>query len=606
MQRKLVILISVFLIISSLVTMSCSSGTTTTSKTTTSTTPSNTTTTTKPATTTASGVPQYGGSLTLTQAGDVLGFDEGFQATFFVTTNHLTHDEPLSGDWAKGPAGTNEYSWLSNGNYAWASKGPSVAESYDIPEPGHIVFHIRKGIHFGLNPNSEASRLVGGRELTGDDVLYTMNRMLTLSTSYWKTGAPAFCASAKATLTDPWTVDVTCNPVDAYNFAAYLVDWCSIIPKEVVQKYGDLRDWHSSVGSGAFMLTDFVSNSSVTYVKNPNYWRTDPVGPGKGNQLPYVDGVRVLIISDASTQQSAMRTGKLDILIEQNWDDAKAVRGSISGLNELNYIYQNPSQIFLRTDKKDLPYNDIKVRHALMYATNFDSIIKDFMDGQAFAQSFPITPMPDFKSVYVPLEEASAEIQDLYKYQPDKARALLKEAGYPDGFTSNIIYSNLGTFNVDYLSIIKEMWSEVGITLNLVPVEYASFNTRWNQRNYDDMLFGLMASAGTYRRGTNFAGTGGGWNLSYITDPKAAEARDKMVELFNAGDDAGCDAVMKEFTKYLLYQAWVIPCPVQKRVTFWQSWIKGYHGELSCGIINEGQHNMYIWIDQAQKKSMGY
>jgi peptide/nickel transport system substrate-binding protein len=572
------------------------------------TTPSATTAkpTTPAPTTVATDKPKYGGTLNLYQAGDVLGFDEGYQAAFFVTTNHLTHDEPLTGDWAKGPAGTGQYSWFSNANYSWASKAGSVAESYEIPAAGRIIFHIRHGIRFGLNADSPASRLVAGRELTGDDVAYTINRMLTLQGSYWRTAAPTWTAGAKVNQIDKWTVEVTCDPVDAYNYAAYLVDWCSIQAKEVVDKYGDLRDWRNSVGSGPFFLTDFVANSSISYVKNPKYWRTDPAGPGKGNQLPYVDAIKVLIIPDVSTAQAAVRTGKIDIIAAQMWDDAKALRTTAKNLNEVAYVPQNPSQIFMHTDKQELPYKDIRVRQALMYATDFNTIINDFMSGQAFAQSFPITPMPDFKSAYLPLEEAPAAVQDLYKYNPDKAKKLLSDAGYPNGFKPSIMYSNLGTFNVDYLSIIKDMWAKVGVNLTLVPLENAALNTRWNARNYDDMLYGLMASAGTYRRSTNLVGNGGGWNLSFVTDPKATEARDKMLTLFNGGDDAGCDAVMKEFTKYALEQAWVIPTPVQKVVTFWQPWIKGYHGESSPGIINEGQQNMYIWVDQDLKKQSGY
>jgi peptide/nickel transport system substrate-binding protein len=608
LNKKCVLL--TFCILTSIVLfiISCGSGTTTTTTSQT-TAVGPTTTTTAPTTKTstpASDKPKYGGTLNLFQAGDVLGFDEGFQAAFFVTTNHLTHDEPLTGDWSKGPAGTNEYSWFSNANYSWASKAGSVAESYELPSVGRIVLHIRHGIHFGLNPDSAASKLVNGRELTGDDVAYTINRMLTLQGSYWKTAAPTFSASAKVSQPDKWTVEVNCDPADAYNYAAYLVDWCSIQAKEVVDKYGDLRDWRNSVGSGPFFLTDFVSNSSISYVKNPNYWRQDPVGPGKGNQLPYVDKIKVLIIPDASTRESAMRTGKLDIYGGNTWDDANNIRKTVKNLNEVSYVIQNPSQLFMRTDKQDLPYKDIRVRQALMYATDYDSIIKDFMAGHAYAQSFPITPMPDFKSVYVPLDQCSPAVQDLYKYNPDKAKKSLSDAGYPNGFKCSVMYNNTGTAAVDYLSIVKGMWAKVGVDLTLVPVENAAFNTRWNARNYDDMLFGLMASAGTYRRGTNFAGAGGGWNLSYITDPKAAEARDKMLTLFNSGDDAGCDAVMREFTKYLLEQAWVIPNPVQEYVTFWQPWVKNYHGESSPGIINEGQQNMYIWVDQDLKTQLGY
>jgi peptide/nickel transport system substrate-binding protein len=591
-----------------LLTLSCGSGSPATTVPGTTTVKPTITTAVPPTTTSApaSEKPKYGGILNLYQAGDVLGFDEGYQAAFFVTTNHLTHDEPLTGDWAKGPAGTNEYSWFSNANYSWASKTGSVAESYEIPAAGRIIFHIRRGIRFGLNPDSAASKLVGGRELTGDDVAYTINRMLTLQGSYWRTAAPTFTAGAKVTVVDKWTVEVTCDPADAYNFAAYLVDWCSIQAKEVVDKYGDLRDWRNSVGSGPFFLTDFVANSSISYQKNPNYWRKDPAGPGKGNQLPYVDRVKVLIIPDVSTAQSAVRTGKIDIMGAQTWDDAKALRTTVKSLNEVAYVPQNPSQLFMHTDRQDLPYKDIRVRQALMYAVDYDSIIKNFLSGEAFAQSFPITPMPDFKSAYLPLAEAPAAVQDLYKYNPEKAKKLLADAGYPNGFKCSVMYSSLGSFNGDYLSIIKDMWAKVNVTLSLVPLENAAHNTRWNARNYDDMLFGLMASAGTYRRSTNLVGTGGGWNLSFVTDPKAMEARDKMLALFNAGDDAACDAVMKEFTKYALEQAWVIPTPVQKVVTFWQPWVKGYHGESSPGIINEGQQNMYIWVDQDLKAKLGY
>lgn len=606
MNTRRLSLIAGFLLLVSLVLMSCGSGTTTTTTTSATSKPTTTTTTKPPTSKPGTDTPQYGGSLNIARTGDILGFDEGFQAVFFTVTNHLTHDEPLTGDWAKGPAGTNEYSWLSNGNYSWASKGASVAESYEIPEPGKIILHIRKGIHFGLNPDSPASLLVNGRELTGEDVEWTMNRMRTMKTSYWVTGHPSFVAGLSIKLVDKWTVEATCNPADAYSYAAYLVDWCSILPREVVEKYGDVRDWKNSVGSGPFFLTDFVSNSSASFEKNKNYWRTDPVGPGKGNKLPYIDRIKLLIITDTSTLHSAMRTGKLDILQGQTWDDAKNVRGGIEGLNELSYIYQNPNQLFMRTDKQDLPYKDKRVRQALMYATDYDAIINDFMEGKAFAQSFPITPMPDFKTVYIPLEDLSADIQDLFKYNPEKAKTLLTEAGYPDGFKCSIMYSSTGNFNVDYLSIIKDMWAKVGVDLTLVPLEFAAHNTRWSQRNYDDMFFGLMASAGTYRRATNFLGTGVGYNLSYINDPAFEKAKNDMQARFNAGDDAGCDAIMREITPSMIEAAYVVPTPVQYLVTFWQPWIGGYHGESSPGIINEWQENMYLWINQDLKKSMGY
>ena len=508
-------------------------------------------TTTKPVATTtapaASDKPKYGGTITLWRSGDVLGFDEAFNPVWIVVTNHLTNDELLTGDWAKGPAGSNTYTWLSNGNYSWASKGASVAESWKIVDAGHLAFTIRKGIKFGLNPNSEASRLVNGRELTADDVAYSINRMLTESTSYWKTAAPQWSASVKVTVVDKYTIDVAGSnvPNDAYNMAAYLVDFLSIIPKEVVAKYGDMRDWRNSAGSGPYFLTDFVANSSVTFVKNPKYWRTDPVGPGKGNQLPYADGVKVLIIPDSSTAIAAVRTAKLDILSMQTADDARSIRSTTPQLQELAYTPAGQFHIYMRTDKQDLPYKDIRVRKALMMATDFDTIVKDLMGGQAQKQSWPITPMPDFKDAYLPLDQAPAAVQELYKYNPDKAKQLLKDAGYPNGFKTKIVVQNASAY-VDYVSVVKQMWAKVGVDLSIELVDFGVYNTRWAQRNFDELFYAGMASSGTYRRCTNYVGTGAGWNLSWVNDPKTVEARDKMVALFNAGDDVATDKTNRE------------------------------------------------------------
>lgn len=581
--------------------------TTTPRETTQTTTTTTTRTTTAPATT-APGTdkPKYGGTITIWRSGDVLGFDEAFNPVWIVVTNHLTNDELLTGDWAKGPAGDNTYSWLSNGNYAWASKGASVAEAWEIVEPGHMAFNIRKGIHFGLNANSEASRLVNGRELTADDVAFSMNRMLTSPQAYWKTAASAWSASVKVTVIDKYTIDVAGSavPDHAYNMAAYVVDFLSIIPKEVVNKYGDMRDWRNSVGSGPYFLTDFVSNSSVTFQKNPKYWRTDPLGPGKGNQLPYSDGVKVLIIPDVSTAVSALRTGKIDILGGQTYDDSNSIRSTSPQLNEVKYTPQGLFHIYMRTDKKDMPFSDIRVRHALMMATDFDAISNDLMGGEASKQSWPITPMPDFKDAYLPLEQAPASVQQLYTYNPDKAKQLLKEAGYPNGFKTRIVVYNTA-FNTDYVSVVKEMWAKVGVDMNIDLVDFGVYNTRWAQRNFDELFYAGQASSGTYRRCTNYVGTGAGWNLSWVDDPKAVEARDKMVTLFNAGDDTGTDKVNREFMPYVLEQAWVIPTPVQKYSTFWWPWVKGYHGESSPGIINEWQETMYTWVDQDLKRQMG-
>ena len=86
-------------------------------------------------------------------------------------------------------------------------------------------------------------------------------------------------------------------------------DGAFIYPPEVIEEHGDAQDWRNLVGTGPYMLTDWVKDSSVTYTKNPNYWGYDEKFPE--NRLPYLDEVKSLIIPDSSTLLAALRTGKI-------------------------------------------------------------------------------------------------------------------------------------------------------------------------------------------------------------------------------------------------------------------------------------------------------
>jgi len=547
-------------------------------------------------------VPQYGGMLSVV-GGDPMGFDEPTYADYFDIAGVYTHDELLEGDWAKGPAGTGEYTWVPNDNYRWDSKSGAIVESFQLVEPGHFIFHVRQGVHFCLNPDSEASRLVNGREVTTDDVIWNINRWTTMTGSNVIRSAPALCQGIKVTKVDKWTLDVTV-PVDQTVYvASYIVDWCSVYPHEVVEKYGNMNDWHNSVGTGPFFLADYVRSSVMLFKRNPNYWQTDPVGLGKGNQLPYVDSVKALVIPDASTVQSAMRTGQIDTMMVGTLDTLNTLLQTAPDLVVSKYIPTNPMQIFMRLNKPELPFSNIKVRQALSMAIDYDTIIKDLYQGEALLPSFPIAPIPELKNAYVSLDEAPEAVKELFTYNPDKAKQLLSDAGWPDGFKTSVICV---AASVDYLSVIKAMWEDINVELDIQTVEIGVMNSYWAARSFPEMLYYLQASSGTYVRMLNIYGTGVGWNLSCVNDPKVNEARDETLQAFASGNDAEVDRVHKALMPYALEQAWAIQTPSAYAYTVWWPWLKGYHGEQSPGICNGGRWVKYVWIDQTLKKSMGY
>ena len=113
------------------------------------------------------------------------------------------------------------------------------------------------------------------------------------------------------TATDEWTVVIELerpNPVALFTLLqSYTFD---IHPPEVIEEHGNVNDWRNLVGTGPFMLTDYVEGSSVTWLKHPNYWGFDEKYPE--NRLPYIDELVALIMREEATRTAALRSGKLD------------------------------------------------------------------------------------------------------------------------------------------------------------------------------------------------------------------------------------------------------------------------------------------------------
>ncbi len=605
MSRKVVCMTTALVAAVTLLLSSCKTSVSTETKTTAPQTGSPATTTAVQPTSSApaAGKPQYGGTVSFSTISDPMGFDQTFTIHFQAPTLNLTNESLLTGDWAKGPAGSNEIDWTIFGNILdYNHKTGAVAESWQTLEPGHMVFKIRQGIHYAVNKNSEASRLVNGRELTADDVVWSLKRYTTETTSYIRQTAPDMCKVIQITAPDKWTVDIKVPREQFIWVLSYIPDWSQIIPPEVTAKYGDMRNWQNSVGTGPFILTDYVSGSSITFAKNPNYWDKDPVGVGKGNQLPYLENVKVLIIADTSTLLSALRTAKLDTVGALGYDDANEMKKTAPDLVYKSYAPESGNMMYMRTDKQDLPFKDKRVRQALMMATDFDTINKDMYGGTAIKNTFPLTPVAGYEDAYLTLEEAPPAVQELYKYNPTKAKSLLAEAGYPNGFKTSIISNNLAA-TIDYLSVIKEQWSKVGVDLTLDPRETGVLNTIYRNRTHEQMIYAVDGSVGTYVRMLNYDGPSQ-QNSSYVDDQHVRDVRVQLYDYLYAGKTAEMNALHKDLMKYVLEQAWVIPSVLAKPTAFWWPWLQGYHGEQSPGNNNMWLWAKYVWVNQSLKNQM--
>ena len=186
-----------------------------------------------------------------------------------------------------------------------------------------IVYQIRQGVRYALDPNNEASRLVAGRQMTADDVAFSLQQVVSTPTAFLYKAFPEM-RSANVTKTGPWEVTIKLPFTGLVTAITHFGSYARTVPPEVVKKYGNMANWKNSVGTGQFILNDYVPGSQAVMVKNPNYWGKDPVGPGKGNQVPYIDGIRFVIIPDLSTRQAALRTGKIDQATAYNYEEASS------------------------------------------------------------------------------------------------------------------------------------------------------------------------------------------------------------------------------------------------------------------------------------------
>ena len=171
------------------------------------------------------------------------------------------------------------------------------------------MFNIRQGVHY----HDKAP--VNGRELTAQDVEYNFHRLLGLGSGFTEKSPQTWGVLTlpieSVTATDKWTVEIKLSQPDLRALGFLLGDAHGIVyPPEIIEEHGNAEDWRTIVGTGPWMLTDWVEAASMTWEKNPSYWKDDE--KFLGNRLPYADGLKGVFMPEDATKLAAMRTGKID------------------------------------------------------------------------------------------------------------------------------------------------------------------------------------------------------------------------------------------------------------------------------------------------------
>ncbi|MFH1031065.1 MAG: ABC transporter substrate-binding protein, partial [Chloroflexota bacterium] len=200
----------------------------------------------------ASKTPKYGGEIILVLDRPSVGFDDVVATPFRVYALNFACDQLLIGDWTKGPGGTNKASFAFN-DFALSYMTGNLVESWEITDADTLIFHIKKGVHFTLNPDLEASVMVGGREFTADDAAFNFTRAFTSKGAYMNTNFPGWFESATAP--DKYTLVIKGHDSElnrTSTIIANITQTVRFMAPEVIEKYGDTTDWRNVVGTGPY------------------------------------------------------------------------------------------------------------------------------------------------------------------------------------------------------------------------------------------------------------------------------------------------------------------------------------------------------------------
>jgi peptide/nickel transport system substrate-binding protein len=274
---------------------------------------------------------------------------------------------------------------------------------------------------------------VNGRELTADDVVYSLEDNFY---EHPEAKKPVDVNKIESiTAPDKYTVEIKTTTIYATALDALMVgDTVFMFPPEMDEYYGE--NWATVdgvCGTGPFVMTDFVSGSSGTFVRNHDYWGYDELNPQ--NQIPYVDSVKWLVIPDASTVLSALRTGKIDYVTAVAMDNAEALKQTNPELKWYGYPFSSTYKINIRSDQE--PFSDIRVRKALNMALDREGIIEGYLKGQGTIVNYLYTP--EMTDVYTPLEELPEDIGNTLSITRRRQSSSWLTPAIPMAFRLNVL-----------------------------------------------------------------------------------------------------------------------------------------------------------------------
>lgn len=366
---------------------------------------------------------------------------------------------------------------------------PNLAESWERLDDYNVVFHLKKGVKFH-----------NGEEMTAEDVQFTLERAASSPQTLY-----LFKPITKVTVLDKYTVQVTTETP----FGALLNNLASvqggIVSKKAVMEYGEDYVNHP-VGTGQYKFKEWSPGNKIVFERFDDNFK----GVTNFKEVTFVT------IPEVSNRMIALETGEADVAFDIGIMDKESIEKS----KDLELVeVESPSLLYLGFDQTNPLYQNKKLREAIAYAIDNQTFVDVVFRGSAVAATSPLPKAAPAFNTQVKTYEQNVE----------KAKNLLKEAGYPNGLNIELWCMDDGP-RVDMCVIIQDQLKKIGINAEIKIFEFGSYVSKtalpnkelyflsWNSSGDGDVaLYPLFHSSQQGAPG----------NRSYYSNPKIDELLDK-------------------------------------------------------------------------------
>lgn len=360
------------------------------------------------------------------------------------------------------------------------SFGSMLAKSYKkLPEkstPTHVVYEIE--LYDYIKDSA-------GNPITADDVVFSYEECLNNGSGNQHTALTGNMDSIEKT--GDYTVELACNK-EAAGAVERMMSRVHVVSKKAYEESGDCMRTQP-VGTGAYLVESWVTGSSLTLVKNEDYWQKEEL---RGDfQKQNADRIEYYFVTEAAQTAIGLETGSYDVVTTLNYTNAaRFMEGGASSEGfAVTQLRDSIIQQMWVNRSEDSPLHDLRIAQAVLYAIDVDALIQVVMEGHG---------EPEYcygSDISIGYQEKWAT-EPYYQYDPDKAKALLDEAGYKPGDFTLTILCDTDEVRSKTAQTIQLLLADVGIQSEVTSFEQALWNTYQTDTEKFDLNISYNTTSG--------------------------------------------------------------------------------------------------------------